>query len=39
MLDYALCNAAYRLDKSEKLLFESAYEVMDRTTQIYVNSS
>ena len=39
MSDSALCNVIYRLDKSEKFLFESAYEVMDVTTQIYVNSS
>ena len=38
MLDYALWNVTYRLNKSEKLLYESVYEVMDLTTQIYVNS-
>ena len=38
LLDYPLCNVTYILDKGEKLLFESEYEVMDLTTQIYVNS-
>ena len=33
MLDYEICNATYRLDKIERLLFQLDYEVMDVTTQ------
>ena len=32
-------NVTYKLDKSEKLLLQSAYKVIDLTTKIYVNSS
>ena len=39
MLDYGTCNVTYRLDKIERLLFELDYEVMDVTTQIFVNFS
>ena len=39
MLDYRICNVTYRLDKIERLLFELDYEVMDVTTQIFVNFS
>ena len=39
MLDYGICNVTYRLDKIERLLFELDYEVMDVTTQIFVNFS
>ena len=37
MLDYGICNVTYRLDKTERLLFELDYEVMIVTTQIVVN--
>ena len=39
MLDYEICNLTYRLDKIERLLLELDYEVMDGTSQIFVNSS
>ena len=39
MLDYGICNVTYRFDKTERLLFELDYEVMDLTTQISVNFS
>ena len=39
MLDYVICNVTYRLDKIERFLFELDYEVMDVTTQIFVNFS
>ena len=39
MLDYGICNVTSRLDKTERLLFELDYEVMDVTTQIFVNFS
>ena len=39
MLDHGTCNVTYRLDKIERLLFELDYEVMDVTTQIFVNFS
>ena len=39
MLDYGTCNLTYRLDKIERLLFELDYEVMDVTTQNFVNFS
>ena len=35
MLGYGIYNVTYRLDKIERLLFESDYEVMDVTTQIF----
>ena len=38
MLDYEICNVTCRLDKIERL-FELDYEVMDLTTQIFVNFS
>ena len=39
MLDYGTCNVTYRVDKIERLLFELDYEVVDVTTQIFVNFS
>ena len=39
MLDYGICNVTYRLDKTERLLFELDYEAMIVTTQIFVNFS
>ena len=39
MLDYGICNVTYRIDKIERLLFDLDYEVMDVTTQIFVNFS
>ena len=37
MLGYGICNVTYRLDKTERLLFELDYEVMIVTTRIVVN--
>ena len=39
MLDYGICNVTYKLDKTERLLFELDYEAMDVTNQIFVNFS
>ena len=39
MLDYGIWNVTYRLDKTERFLFELDYEVMDVTTQIIVHFS
>ena len=39
MLDHGTCNLTYTLDKIERLLFELDYEVMDVTTQMFVNLS
>ena len=39
MLDYGTCNVTYRLDKIKRLLFELDYEVMNVTTQIFVDFS
>ena len=39
MLDYVICNVTYRLDKIERFLFELDYEVMDVTTQNFVDFS
>ena len=39
MLDYGTYNLTYTLDKIERLLFELDYEVMDVTTQMFVNLS
>ena len=39
MLNYEISNVTYRLDKIERLLFELDYEIMDVTTQIFVNFS
>ena len=39
MLDYGTCNVTCRLDKIERLSFELDYEVMDVTTQIFINFS
>ena len=39
MLDYGISNVTSRLDKTERLSFELDYEVMDVTTQIFVNFS
>ena len=39
MVDCGICSVTYRLDKSERLSFELDYEVVDVTTQIFVNFS
>ena len=39
MLDYGICNVTYRPDKIERLLIELDYDIMDVTTQIFVNFS
>ena len=39
MLDYGIWNVTYRIDKIERLSFEFDYEVIDLTTQIFVNFS
>ena len=39
MLDHGTYNLTYTLDKIERLLFELDYEVMDVTTQMFVNLS
>ena len=39
MLHYGICNVIYKLDKGDGLLFELDYEVMNVTTQIFVNFS
>ena len=39
MLDSGICNVTYKLDKIGRLLFELDYEVMNVTTQIFVNFS
>ena len=39
MLDYEIWNLTYKLDKIEILSLELDYQVMDGTSQIFVNSS
>ena len=39
VLDYGTCNVTCRLDKIDRLSFKLDYEVMDVTTQIFVNFS